>query len=202
MTTDTKLYDYAVALTGGIATGKSTVAAMMQEFGLELIDADTIAHNVLQEQSDEIADLFGAEMIKEGTVDRKALGRIVFGDEVQRRKLESLLHPLIELEIADRAAELERAEQPYLIDIPLFFEREAYPIDKTIVVYAPRQMQIARLMERNGFTRQEAQQRIDAQIDIEAKRDRATYLIDNQGDIKKLKKECDRVYREIMDDFA
>jgi dephospho-CoA kinase len=196
------LFRYAVALTGGIGTGKSTVSKTMERLGLRVIDADTIAHRVLDVQSRHIAEMFGNDIVHGGRVDRKALGSIVFSDEVERKKLEGLLHPLIQQEIEAQASKLDKLGEPYLIDIPLFYERNTYPISRVLVVHAPKKLQITRLMERNGLSKTEALQRIGAQMDIEQKRDKTTYLIDNTGDLEQLKRECRRVYTEIVTDFA
>ena len=112
---------YAVALTGGIATGKSSVARMFAEDGYTVIDADRIAHEVLAEQKEKIAEMFGETMIKEGNVDRKALGAVVFADPLKRKKLEQLLHPLIYEEIEAQAKTEDAKGRPYIVDIPLFF---------------------------------------------------------------------------------
>ena len=184
---------YAVALTGGIATGKSSVAEIFSEMGFEIIDADKIAHQVLDAQAEQIAMLFGAAYLTEGRVDRKALGRLVFADTQKRKVLESLLHPLIQEEIASLSEALDRKKSPYLVDVPLFFESGAYPIAQIIVVYTPKEIQVERLMQREGYTQEEALQRIDAQMDIEAKKSQATYVIDNSGDRDQLERECRRV---------
>ena len=195
------VFDYAVALTGGIATGKSTASTILRALGFAVIDADTIAHEVLDAQHAAIAEMFGAELIHGERVDRKALGRIVFADPQRRRELEALVHPLIGQEIERRAVVHDARRAPYLIDIPLFYERGAYPIDRIVVVYAPRRLQIERLMAREGMSEAEALQRLDAQMEIETKRRRATWVIDNQGDLAELEAECERVRDAIRADF-
>jgi len=194
-------FEYAVALTGGIATGKSTATTILSLLGFRFIDADTIAHTVLDAQHAAVARQFGSGLVREGKVDRKALGAMVFADPQKRRELEALLHPLIEEEIRAQAQKQDALGKPYLIDIPLFFEREAYPIKRSVVVYAPRETQLKRLMEREGFSEAEALQRIGAQMDIEAKRSRATWVIDNSGDLAQLQSECERVKGLILHDF-
>ncbi len=192
------VFDSAIVLTGGIATGKSTAATIFAALGYVVIDADTIAHAVLDRQSTVIGKMFGPDVIHGDRVDRKVLGRIVFADTQKRRELEALLHPLIEQEITRRAAVEEARGKPYLIDIPLFYERAAYPIEQVAVVYAPREIQITRLMAREGLSEAEALQRLDAQMDIEEKRVRATWVIDNTGDRTELERECERVSRLIQ----
>jgi len=185
--------NHAIVLTGGIATGKSSAGEILQQHGLALIDADRIAHRVLDAQAAEIAALFGEQFLSAGRVDRKALGALVFADSDKRKALESLLHPLIREEILQRSAALDREGVPHLVDLPLFFESGQYPFEKVIVVYAPRRIQKQRLMARNGYTSAEAEARLDAQMDIEEKRARADYIIDNSGDPAQLERECLRV---------
>ena len=111
----------AIALTGGIATGKSSVCSLLQLYGFQIIDADKVAHQILDQQSAQIATLFGDAYIKESKVDRKKLGSLVFTDKQERQKLENLLHPLIKSEIQQHTAFCESKEVPYIVDIPLFF---------------------------------------------------------------------------------
>lgn len=194
-------FDYAIVLTGGIACGKSAAMKKLSYYGFASIDADHVAHKVLEGQRDTIAKLFGKEVIVGEKVDRKALGAIVFSDLKKRKQLENLLHPLIYDEIARQAEILERFKKPYIVDIPLFFEGNRYPIDKSIVVYASKREQLERLIKRDGYTEIEAKKRIAAQMDIEEKRKRATYLIDNTGDLEQLRSECRRVAAKIRGAF-
>jgi len=194
-------FAYAVALTGSIATGKSTVMKCFSTFGFEIIDADSIAHEILNEEHKAIASLFGEAVIKEDKVDRQALGSIVFSDEKKRKELEALLHPLIYTRIERRATLLDEQKKPYLVDIPLFFEGNRYPIEKVLVVYTPPDLQLQRLIQREGTSEEEAQKRIDIQISIEEKRKKADYVIDNSGTLAALKHECTRVKEEILGEF-
>jgi dephospho-CoA kinase len=195
-------FKYAIALTGSIATGKSTVAKFFTLFGFAVIDADRIAHEILEKQQKTIGQLFGNNLIVEGKVDRKALGHIIFSDKQKRKKLEALLHPLIFDEIKRLSTEEEKLQKPYLVDIPLFFENERYPIEKSLVVYTPKYIQLKRLVLRDGYNEKEALQRIETQIDVEEKRKRATYIIDNTDDLMALKHECMRVKEKIEKDFS
>ena len=189
----------AIVLTGGIASGKSTVSALMQLFGFRVIDADKIAHQVLEESQVQIAEAFGAEYISGDKVDRKKLGSLVFAKKEERLKLESIVHPKIRAEILAQAKEQEKFNKPYLIDIPLFFERkDAYDIEKVLVVYTPKEIQLERLIKREGLSKEEAQQRIDAQLPIDSKREMATFVIDNSKDLVHLQNECQRVKEEIL----
>jgi len=193
-------FTYAIALTGGIATGKSTVSRLFSSWGFEAIDLDEISHLVLESQKEKISALFGTAYIKEGHVDRRALGKTVFADTQKRNMLESLLHPLIHREVTRIAQDLDKRKQPYLVDIPLFFERNSYAIPRSIVVYTLPEIQLQRLVKREGYTTEEALQRINAQIDIEEKKKWATYVIDNSGDLEQLEKECLRVRDVILEE--
>ena len=191
----------AIVLTGGIASGKSTVSALMQLFGFRVIDADKIAHKVLDNSVSQIAKAFGEEYIKDNRVDRKKLGSLIFANKDKRLELEAIVHPQIKKKILEEAQKQEALGKPYLIDIPLFFEREGvYNIDKVLVVYTSKETQLERLIKREGLSREEALLRIEAQLPIDSKKERATYLIDNNKDLAHLQQECERVKEEILND--
>ncbi len=194
-------FDYAVALTGSIATGKSTVAKFFNVNGFKIIDADKIAHGILDEQHEVIENYFGKACVKEGRVDRKVLGKIIFSDTKKRESLEKVLHPLIFEEIKNLSFQEDRYKRPYFVDIPLFFEHNRYPIKRVLVVYTPKQKQIERLMQRGGYSKKEALMRIETQIDIEYKRKHARYVIDNSKDLHHLIHECQKAKEEILGDF-
>ena len=193
-------FRYAIALTGSIATGKSTVVSIFSSFGFPVIDADKIAHKILDEQHEAVAAMFGRALVTEGKVDRKALGAIVFSDSAKRGKLEALLHPLIYTEIERLSEQQDQFKRPYFIDIPLFFENQRYPIERSLVVYTTEEQQLKRLMQRDGYSEEEARKRSNAQMPVEEKRKRATYVIDNSGTLTQLEKECERVKEEILND--
>jgi dephospho-CoA kinase len=188
----------AIVLTGGIATGKSTVASLFMLHGFLTIDADKIAHQVLDENVDSIKTLFGDQYIANGKVDRKKLGGLVFHNKTQMVKLESLVHPLIKNKIIQEAKTFEKQQKPYLIDIPLFFEKSNYDIEKSIVVYVPKELQIERLMKRDNCSEAEALARINNQMDIEEKKAKATYIIDNTKDLKSLQDEVERLKHTLV----
>jgi dephospho-CoA kinase len=194
-------FAYAVALTGGIATGKSTVARMFEDDGFVVIDADRIAHEILDEQQEKIIEMFGEEMVSEGKVDRKVLGAVVFADPKKRKALESLLHPLIYARIEAEAEREDQKCKPYIVDIPLFFEGKRYPIKRSLVVYASPEQQVERAMQRDGLTREAVLKRIAAQIDIAKKRDMADYVIDNSQDQTQLRVEYEKIKKMIMKDM-
>ncbi|SFV57062.1 Dephospho-CoA kinase [hydrothermal vent metagenome] len=195
-------FKYAVALTGGIATGKSTVAAQFVSAGFVVIDADRIAHQILDDVSFEVARIFGDEVLQNGKVNRAILGRIIFAQTQKRKVLEALLHPLIFDEILRLSDIEDQKKKPYLVDIPLFFETGRYNIGRVIVVYASQQQQIERAMQRDNVSRDTVLRRIEAQMDIEQKRNQADYLIDNSGDEQQLDKKVISVIQHIKKDFS
>lgn len=193
MQNDNNAFQHAIVLTGGIATGKSTVASLFMLHGFLTIDADKIAHKLLDIYYEDIGKLFGTEYIENKKVLRKKLGTLIFSNVEEKTKLENFIHPLIKDEIIKEAAVFESQKKPYLIDIPLFFERQHYDIKKSIVVYIPKEMQIERLMKRDNSTKEEALTRINNQLDIDEKKKLATYVIDNTKDLKHLQNEVERI---------
>lgn len=185
------MLQHAIALTGGIATGKSTTAAILKARGYAVVDADSIAHEVLRQKCREIVEVFGEGVLEGGEICRKKLGMIVFGDAQKRAALEEIVLPRVNKEILRRAEILEARGEIYFLDIPLFFEqggRERYPVKWVVVVYAPKPCQLARLMARNNLTQIEALQRIDAQLSIETKRAQSDFVIENLGDLEALER--------------
>lgn len=190
-------FEYAIALTGGIATGKSTVASLMGLNGLRIIDADAIAHRLLEENRAWIVESFGEEFVTNGKVNRPALGNVIFSDPLAKQALETFLHPKIRTAIEEASEKQDRLNYPYLIDIPLFFETNSYPITHSVVVYTPKNIQLERFMKRNGFSHEESLRRIESQLDIETKKQRATWVIDNSLNLKHLQKECEAFVETI-----
>lgn len=192
------MFKNAIVLTGGIATGKSTVANLFNLHGFLTIDADKIAHKLLDIHSNKIAQLFGTKYINDTKVIRKELGKLIFNNKKEKEKLEAFIHPLIKDEIIKEAALFEKNNKPYLIDIPLFFENKNYAIKKSIVVYTPKETQVKRLIKRDHSSREEALSRINNQMDIEEKKKQAFYIIDNSKDLTNLISEVERVKNEIL----
>ena len=195
------MLQYALALTGGIATGKSTTAAMLKARGYAVVDADSIAHEVLKRERGEIVEAFGEGVLEGGEICRKKLGMIVFGDAQKRAILEGIVLPRVNEEILSRAEKLEARGEIYFLDIPLFFEqggRERYPGKWVVVVYAPKSYQLARLMARNNLKQIEALQRIDAQLSIESKRAQGDFVIENLGDLEALERKIEGFLRALV----
>ncbi|WP_313640099.1 dephospho-CoA kinase [Paenibacillus sp. FSL K6-0276] len=179
-----------IGLTGGIASGKSTVSALLVSKGARLVDADVIAREVMLPGHEVLAAAvkqFGSEILSpDGTLNRGKLGDIVFQDPAALQALNNLTHPAIRREIKERMNSMEEEDPKKLIivDIPLLFESGLENLfNEILVVYVPREVQIARLMERNGLSFEQAEARLNAQMDIEAKRNKADYIIDNSGDL-------------------
>jgi len=194
-------FQYAYALTGGIATGKSTVVSFLKQSGFRVIDADRIAHDILDEQHKKIGEMFGKSFVNQDKVDRKRLGSVVFADPVKRKELEALLHPMIYDRISEASIKLDKRAEPYIVDIPLFYEGGRYAIENVIVVYANQAQQLERVMQRDNYSKEEALARIGSQIDIQEKRDNATHVIDNSGTLKQLEFETERIKNEILGDL-
>ncbi|MEC0238800.1 dephospho-CoA kinase [Paenibacillus dokdonensis] len=187
-----------IGLTGGIATGKSTVSALLINKGALLVDADVIAREVMlpgHPVLTAVADHFGqAVLLADGTLDRKKLGDIVFHNPSQRQALNDITHPAIRIEIRKQMESLER-EHPnrlVVVDIPLLFESGLeHMFERVMVVYAPRVIQLERLMQRNQLNRDEASARIGSQMDIEDKKMKADIVIDNSGDAELTERQID-----------
>ena len=192
------LFKNAIALTGGISTGKSTVCNLFKLHGFLTIDADVIAHKLLDENSSKVASMFGNQYVQDNKVLRKELGKIIFSNEENKLKLEALLHPLIKEEIIKESRIFEEQNKPYFVDIPLFFEKMNYPISKSLVIYTPKELQIQRLMKRDNIDENEANLKISNQMDIEEKRKLANMVIDNSKDLKHLQAEVERIIGEIL----
>ena len=191
-----------IGLTGGIASGKSTVAAMLRDLGATVIDADEASRAVVEPGTPglrAIVEAFGREILDGDRLDRWKLGAIVFEDEAARRRLEAITHPLVRAWMAERQREAEeRGEERVVLDIPLLYESGLdRGLKAVIVVYAPAEVEMERLMARNGFGREEAGRRVAAQMPIEEKKARATYVIDNSGTREQTLEQVREVWSEI-----
>ena len=190
-----------IGLTGGVASGKSTVAGLFEALGAPLIDTDVLAREVVEPGEPGLAavrDEFGPAVLTErGELDRRKLRSIVFADDGKRRRLESILHPLIRERLL---AKLERLDAPYvIIAVPLLIETDfAKLVDRILVVDAPVEVQLARLMARDGSTRAEAQAIIDAQVDRETRLARADDIIDNSGDLASTRAQVEALHRRYL----
>lgn len=190
-------------LTGSIATGKSTVAAMLRELGAVVLDADQIAREVVavgEPGWKQVAEAFPDVIGEDGTIDRRKLGRRVFADAQQRRKLEAIIHPLVFERIKTQGQLLEQDNQIVFADIPLLYETNSHTwLDWVVVVYVPQEVQLRRLIQRDKLSEAEAWSRIQAQMSIEEKRKLADYVIDNSGSLAETKVQVDRLWHQIIE---
>ncbi len=193
-----------VGLTGGIATGKSTVARILREAGAHVIDADRIAREAVGRGRPawrDIVEHFGKGVLRpDGEIDRARLGNIIFNDPDQQAALNRIVHPRVFADIEARRARIaETAPHAVVVlDIPLLFEAGSRRnLAEVIVVYAPEPVQLARLMQRDGLSRRDALARIRSQMPIEEKRQRATRVIDNSGDLAATRRQALAVYRDL-----
>lgn len=192
-----------VGLTGGVASGKSTVSAMLSELGAVVIDADAIAREVVARGTPGLAAVaaeFGAGLLTpDGDLDRPAMGALIFADPDARKRLEAIIHPLVHR----RSAELEAEAAPDAVvvhDIPLLAEvGRAGSFDAVVVVDAPMELQVSRMVEDRGWTREEAESRIAAQASREDRLAIATHVIDNTGSLADLHVQVERVYAALAD---
>ncbi len=190
-----------VGLTGGIASGKSTVAAILRELGATVIDADLLAREVVAPGTPglaQVVEAFGPDILTEdGQMDRAAVGRIVFEDEAKRKVLEAIVHPLV----FERYAELEAAaprDGVVVHDIPLLAESgRAAEFDAVIVVDTPHETQVERMLRDRGMAREDAEARIAAQATREQRRAVATYVIENTGTREDLRQRVAEVFEQL-----
>ncbi|MGK0604585.1 dephospho-CoA kinase [Enterococcus gilvus] len=175
---------FVLGITGGIASGKSTVVTLFKEQGFPVVDGDIVAREVVEPDTEGLQALkkvFGSEIIKEnGALDRKRLGTIVFQDEEQRNLLNRTLDSFIRKEITKQTEEAKRVSPLVIVDIPLLYEgKYEAMMDQVAVVYVTPEIQLQRLMMRNDFSEKEALERINSQLSLEEKRKRADVIIDN-----------------------
>jgi dephospho-CoA kinase len=196
-----------VALTGGIGSGKSTVAALLEARGAVVVDADAVARDVVEPGKpafDRIVERFGTGVLAaDGTLDRPALGRVVFGDEAARKDLEGITHPAINEEFVRRIAG-SPPDGIVVCDIPLLVESQqaaARTYGDVIVVEAPLEVRLDRL-EGRGVLRDDARARMKAQATDEERRAVATFVVDNGGSVAELERQVDEVWAALREKAA
>jgi len=191
-----------IGLTGGIASGKSTVSKMFQGFHIQVIDADIIAREVVEpgkEAYNEIVKAFGKEVLEEnGELNRPKLGSIVFHNEEKRLLLNNIVHPAVRKEMnAQKDRYIRENTQAVVLDIPLLFESKLTSlVDQILLVYVDNETQITRLMERNLFTEEEAKARIASQMPLQEKIAFADKVINNNGTIEETKAQLSNILKE------
>ncbi|KEK26490.1 dephospho-CoA kinase [Bacillus gaemokensis] len=191
-----------IGLTGGIASGKSTVSQMFRELNIPVIDADMIAREVVEQGKDaykEIVDVFGKEVVQaDGELDRQKLGSIVFHNEEKRLHLNKIVHPAVRNEMnAQKDMYIKEGVQAIVLDIPLLFESKLTAIvDQVLLVAVKQDVQLERLMKRNAFTEGEAKARIDSQMPLAEKVALADKIIHNDGTIDETKAQLKDILKE------
>lgn len=194
---------HIIGLTGGIASGKSTVSNILKELSIPVIDADEearLAVNKGEKAYNDIVAYFGEEVLMEdGSIDRPKLGGIIFPNPEKRAVLNSIVHPAVREKMQQKKEHyISLGERIIVLDIPLLFESKLTQlIDKVIVVYVDEQTQLERLMSRNGYTIEEAKSRIASQLPLKDKRNLADYVIDNNGSIEETRKQLLDILRKF-----
>lgn len=194
-----KLY----GLTGGIASGKSTVSRMLRELGAQLLDADVIAREVVEPGTpglQAVAERFPGVLDADGRLDRARLGARVFGDPRERAALNAILHPLIGQRFLLRTQALAgQGVERVIYDAPLLIENRLHEgMDGVVLVWVPREVQKARLRARDGLDEAAAEARLAAQLPLDEKRLHATWLVDNSGELGATRARVEEVWRAML----
>lgn len=191
-----------IGITGGIASGKSTVSLYLQELGFTIVDADLASRAVVEpgeEAYHQVVKAFGEDiLLTDGNIDRVKLGSIIFNDQEKRLLLNGIVHPAVRnwMRLKTEAA-LSSGEETVFMDIPLLFESKlTFMVDKTLLIYVDEQVQLKRLMNRNGLSETEALARINSQMPLADKKALADAVIDNNGDINETKRQVKVILSE------
>lgn len=187
-----------IGITGGIATGKSTVSHYLKQLGYQVIDADQISFEALTKDPKCIQNVLTKFECQDqnGNIDRKKLGEIIFNDKIKQQQLEDIVHPYV---IENIKKQIQRSNQPLIfLDIPLLYEAKLeYLCDYIVVVYINEQLQKQRLKKRNHLTLQEVEARINSQMSIETKKQLANYIINNEGDLNSLYHQIEEFLKKL-----
>ena len=198
---------FKLGLTGGIATGKTTISNYLKSIDIPVLDADEYARKVVEPGTPglaEITNTFGEQVLRaDGSLNRKLLGQIVFNDSSSRQTLNDITHPRIQQMMADELHRLAEQQIPLVIlDIPLLLENQNVAgADAVMVVTIPESLQLTRLMQRNNLTEKEAQSRISAKMPLVEKEKLADFVIDNSGTISSTQKQVEKVIQKIRQSF-
>ncbi|MCA1056943.1 dephospho-CoA kinase [Rossellomorea aquimaris] len=192
-----------LGLTGGIASGKSTVSSMLKQKGYTVIDADLAARKVVEVGQPAylaIVEEFGREILckEDDTIDRAKLGTIIFHNEEMRKKLNGIVHPAVRgMMLSEKDDAINTGKQTIIMDIPLLYESDlTWMVDKTIVVYVDEDTQLSRLMKRNQFTKDEAASRISSQFPLKDKIGLADAVINNNGTIEESEQQLEKIIND------
>lgn len=190
-----------LGLTGGIGTGKSTVVNMLKEKGIPVVDTDLISREVIEYP--EIIEKIKLEISNEvfdfnNKLDRKKISEIVFENQEKLKKLNEIMHPEILKKMWDEVEELKKNHKIIVVDVPLLFEiNMEKEVDKILLIYASKEIQLKRIMERDGRTREEAVKIISSQMPLYKKREKSDYIIQNNDSLEKLEKNLDKIVQKL-----
>lgn len=191
-----------IGLTGSIASGKSTVAKMLKDYGLPIVDADVVARLVVEPGTptlQKIVEVFGEDaLLEDGAMNRQKIGSIIFHDEEKRKELNSIIHPAIRQEMLRQRDEyIENGEKTVIMDIPLLFESKLqHFVEKILVVYVSEETQLERLILRNQLTEEDAKARIASQLPFSEKIHGADAVINNNGTIEETAQQLEAILRK------
>jgi len=191
-----------IGLTGGVGSGKSTVAGILRDLGADVVDADEASHAVYAPGTpgfDAVVREFGPEYVRGGQVDRERLGRLVFEDGDARGRLNAIVHPLVRDWMAERTREAaERGAEVVIQDVPLLYENGLEDLfSSVLLVYVPEDVQLQRLVEGRGLDEDRARAMIAAQMPIDEKRRRAHHVIDNSGTREETRRQVEEMWAQI-----
>lgn len=194
----------SLGLTGGIASGKSTVAAMFKELGAHLVDTDLIARQTVAPGSDAlkliVAEFGQAVLDQNGDLDRRRLRELIFADGKARAKLNAIVHPAVAARVREELARIAEVDPQgvALVDVPLLYETNTQGRYRAVVVvYAPPMVQVQRLMKRDGVSRQAAEQSLQAQMPLSEKKQKAQFVVDNSGTLQETREQVRAVWKDI-----
>ena len=193
-----------LGLTGGIGSGKGLVSEKLRAFGMRLIDADEVGREIMARDNEiqqRVVTIFGKSILTpDGDIDRRQVATIVFQDAERRRELEELLHPRI---IGELWRRVEATNEDVILDVPLLIETGLHrKVDVVVVVYTTREVQIRRIIDRDGISREEAVRRINSQLPLEQKVLYAHYLINNSGSREETREQVSRMYQAIRESIT
>lgn len=194
-----------IGLTGGIASGKSTVTQWFLDQGVKVLDADKIVRDLQQPNTvllKQLAQTFGADVIEDnGRLNRALLGRLIFGNEEAKQKLNDIMKPLIYQKLVEGIEEAKRAEEVMVVlDMPLLYEFEfEHLVDTVVVVHVSRPTQIKRLMQRDQIEESYAESKINSQMSLDEKRSRGDFVLNNEGSINELKAQFETLYAHLKE---
>lgn len=197
-----------IGLTGGIASGKSTVSSILRRHGISVIDADAIARKVVepgQSGLEQVVSHFGAGVLgPDGGLDRKKLGRLVFGHPAELLRLEAILHPLVQAEVLRQRQDCEKRGEPFAFyDVPLLFEKKLESqFDAVVVVSSSEAAQISRMKNRDKLSEGEIANRLSSQVPLAHKAGRATWVLENDGSLEDLEKATLDLLKKIQSGMA